>query len=276
MLRIGVRAHDLGRGKAEFLAETAAAWGASCLQLAPAKALSECPSPPAPMDASWARSVAAALLARGVSVAVLGCYVDLCGPEASSRFASAKMMAHNLSIARDFGTGAVATETPYAGGSLGPGLTNRAALDFLRTALRDLLPLAESQGALLCIEPVWGHAVASARDMADLLESSGSRALGVILDPVNLVDPGSAKAASFEAIEALRLFGPRVAAVHVKDFVLREGAKAGARIGTGLMDWSSVARAAAEAAPNAPFMLEGQDSVGFAAGAAFLSSILGT
>jgi L-ribulose-5-phosphate 3-epimerase len=96
MASIGARAHDLGRGDAAFIADAAARAGASCLQLAPAKALSDCPAPPAPMEGAWARAVSAALASRGVSVAVRGCYVDLCAPGEASRREAVERLSHNL------------------------------------------------------------------------------------------------------------------------------------------------------------------------------------
>jgi L-ribulose-5-phosphate 3-epimerase len=270
VVRLGARAHDLGRGDGAFLARAASEAGASCLQLAPAKSLVDCPPPPEPMAPSWARSVAAALAARGVGVAVLGCYVDLCGPSAESRRAARARLSHNLSIAGDFGTRVVATETPLSGGEA------RAALRFLREAVAPLAEEAEAAGALLCLEPVWGHALSSPRAMAELLSDIGSRALGVILDPVNLVDPGSSAEGASAALEALELFGDRVAAVHVKDYVIKGGSKAPSPPGTGLMDWPRVARAVAAAAPEGlPFIVEEQDGPGFAAGLALIRTILG-
>jgi L-ribulose-5-phosphate 3-epimerase len=269
VVSLGARAHDLGRGDAAYLAAAALAAGASCLQLAPAKALSDCPPPPEPMDADWARGVAAILSSRGIGVAVLGCYVDICAPEERRRGAASERLARDLSIARCFGTRVVATETPLSGGTPGD------ALECLRIALRSLLPIAERSGALLCVEPVWGHAVATPRAMAELLDGLGSDSLGVILDPVNLVDPKSDAESARAALEAIELFGDRVSAVHVKDYVVRGGIKAPAPIGQGLMDWDRVAKAAARAAPRAPFILEEQDGPGFAEGKALLMSILG-
>jgi L-ribulose-5-phosphate 3-epimerase len=264
---IGARAHDLGRGDAAFLAEAAVRAGVSCLQLAPAKALSDCPVPPEPMGEGWARSVGAALAARGIGVAVLGCYVDVCSPDARARVEAVDRLALSLRLAPAFGSRVVATETPLSGGG------SAAALASLRDSLRELAALAEGLGATLCVEPVWGHAVDTPREMARLLDAVGSRALGVILDPVNLVDPGSGGDPAAPALEALALFGERVAALHVKDFLLRGGSKARALPGEGLMDWARLVSAASEAAPRAPLILEDQDARGLAAGIALLSRL---
>lgn len=266
---LGARAHDFGRGDAAFLARAAALAGVSCLQLAPAKALVDCPPPPGPMDAAWARSAAASLAARGIGVAVLGCYVELCSADAAARRSAIDRLSHNLRLAPSFGAACVATETPMGGGSREEGL------GFLREALGELLPEAERIGVPLCIEPVWGHAVSSPRAMARLLKEFPSPMLGAILDPVNLVDPLSGEESWFRALEALELFGDRVRALHVKDYVVEGRAKVDAVPGSGLMDWKSVARAAVSVSPNLPFIAEAQDGPGRAAAFAILRSALG-
>lgn len=269
MVKVGARAHDLGRGDADFIAKAAQAAGASCLQLAPAKCLADCPEPPAPMEPAWASSVAVTLACRGLTVAVLGCYVDLCGPDEASRLAARDRFAHNLSIAHRFGTRVVGSETPLSGGD--PASAGKA----LRETLAFLEPEARKAGSLICIEPVWGHAIHSPRLMAELLGDIGSDSLAVILDPVNLVDPTSGAEGSSFALEALELFGSRVAAVHVKDYRVSGGKKVPARPGEGLMDWRRLAPAIAAAAPGAPFIVEEQDGPGFAAGLKLLASVFG-
>jgi L-ribulose-5-phosphate 3-epimerase len=268
VVSFGARAHDFGRGDAAFIAECALRGGVSCLQLAPAKALADCPPPPEPMEEAWAARVAATLGSRGISVAVLGCYVDICGPDPLSRRAAVDRLAHNLSIAHRFGARVVGTETPLSGGE------PAEAIRSLRDSVAELLPLAECSGSLLCIEPVWGHALSSPRAMAALLEEIASPALCVILDPVNLVDPSSAEEPERRALEALDLFAERVRAVHAKDFTIAGGAKVPAIPGTGLMDWKRLAPAIAAAAPAAPFIVEEQDGPGLAAGLALLRSAL--
>jgi L-ribulose-5-phosphate 3-epimerase len=264
MPSIGIRAHDLPPRDAEGLGRAAAALGLGLLQLAPAKSLADCPPPPGPMGIEWAAGVRLALLRSAVEVAVLGCYVDVCGPDPRSREEARKRLSHNVMLARSFGARVVATETPLSGGE--PEGCARA----LREALGRLLPEAEAAGVALCVEPVRGHAVPTPAAMRDLAGELGSRALGVILDPVNLVDPSSRAAPWTPALEAAELLGGSIKAIHVKDFSIVDGGKRGSRIGSGLMDWERLAPALVEALPGVPFILEDQDAAGIAAGLALL------
>jgi L-ribulose-5-phosphate 3-epimerase len=269
MTAIGVRAHDLPPRDAEGLGAAAASLGFGLLQLAPAKSLADCPPPPEPMSPEWADGVRLALLRSGVGVAVLGCYVDLCGPDPLSREAAGKRLSHNLMLARSFGSSVVATETPLSGGD------PKGCALALREALGRLLPEAESAGVALCVEPVHGHAVPTPAAMRELAGDLGSRALGVVLDPVNLVDPSSRTEPWAPALEAVQALGPSIKAVHVKDFSIAAGGKRATRIGEGSMDWARLVPAIAAAAPLAPFIIEDQDAEGMAAGIALLRSLLG-
>jgi sugar phosphate isomerase/epimerase len=265
---IGARAHDFGRGPATEIAAAVADAGALCVQLAPAKAIVDSPAPE-DIEPAWASSVAQAFADRGISVAVLGSYVDVCGPDESSRTLAWARLSRCIELSSSFRTAVVGTETPLSGGS------RKAAVGLLLAALERLLPEAERAGVLLCIEPVWGHAIDSPSSMAEIIRLAGSKALGVILDPVNLVDPLADSCPESAALKALDLFGDSVAAVHVKDYALRGNAKESAPPGTGLMDWERVAPAAAIASHNAPFLVEEQSGSGFSMGLSLLRGIFG-
>lgn len=269
MPAIGVRAHDLPPREAEGLGKAAASLGFRLLQLAPAKSLADCPPPPEPMSLEWAAGVRLALFRSGVGVAVLGCYVDVCGPDPLSREAARKRLSHNVMLARSFGSRIVATETPLSGGD------PKACARALREALGRLLPEAEAAGVALCVEPVHGHAVPTPAAMRELADDLGSRALGVILDPVNLVDPSSRAEPWAPALEAVQSLGDSIMAVHVKDFSIVGGDKLASRIGAGHMDWKRLVPAIAAASPLAPFIIEGQDAEGMACGIALLRTLLG-
>jgi L-ribulose-5-phosphate 3-epimerase len=266
---IGVRAHDLGGRDAESLGREASSLGFALLQLAPSKSLSDCPALPGPMSPEWAAGVRSALGRFGVSVAVLGCYVDVCGPDEASRGQALDRLSHNVLMAPAFGSRVVATETPFSGGDAAECLAR------LREALERLLPEAEAAGISLCVEPVHGHAVPTPRAMRDLARDLGSAALGVVLDPVNLFDPESRAEPREPALEAALSLGGSIKAVHVKDFSIVGGRKQTARIGSGLMDWERLAPEIAAAAPGAPFIIEDQDAQGRAAGLSLLRSLLG-
>jgi sugar phosphate isomerase/epimerase len=267
LTELGVRAHDLGIADAEGLGRAASALGFGLVQLAPSKALADCPPPPEPMSLEWAAGVRLALGRSGVRVAVLGCYVDVCGPDPDSREAARRMLSHNVLLARSFGSRVVATETPLSGGDPDDCLRR------LREALGRLLPEAESSGVALCIEPVHGHAVPTPAAMRDLVAELASPALGVILDPVNLFDPSSRAEPWAPAVEAAESLGGLVKAVHMKDFSLVDGRKLTARIGACLMDWDRLAPLISKAVPLAPFIIEDQDADGRAAGLRLLGSV---
>ena len=101
----------------------------------------------------------------------------------------------------------------------------------LRRTLDDLLQAADGAGVRLGIEPEPGNVVRDARRAARLLAELGPGApVGIILDPANLLSPGTASRQPEILAEAVGLLGPRVLGVQAKDVVA----------GAGLMDWPAV------------------------------------
>jgi len=267
MAEIGVRAHDLGLSDARGLGKLARSRGFGLLQLAPVKALADCPRPPERIGRAWAEEVRRDLALSRVEVAVLGCYVDICGPGGAERSSAIAALANSIDVAPYLGAPVVATETPLSGGDRADCLAR------LRSALGLLLPLAESKRVYLCLEPVWGHAVDSPAAMRELVGDLASPAFGLILDPVNLVDPASGSLPAAPALACLGLLGGAIRAVHVKDAAIEEGRKKTVRIGSGIMDWRGLAPEIAAAAPGAAFIIEDQDAQGMAAGLSLLGNL---
>jgi len=101
--------------------------------------------------------------------------------------------------------------------------------------LRETLPAFEAAGVRLGLET---YEQVSSRDLVGLVESIGSDALGICLDPANTV------AALENPREVVERCAPHVNGIHVKDFAFsrRDGwvgfTLAGARMGEGLLDYA--------------------------------------
>jgi len=116
MPKLGYRAHNLGRRPLEELADSLSQHGITSIQLALAKALSDLPPDDIAFAADYARKVRHALDARGIRIAVLGCYINPVHPDEESREKALSRFESHIGLAEDFGCAIVATET----GSLNP------------------------------------------------------------------------------------------------------------------------------------------------------------
>lgn len=278
MKQIGFRAHDLGKfSSAAELASTAANYQKNAyLHLAPAKTFQSFPSP-SQYTAELFGSLRSELEANGARVAVLGCYINPVHPDESVRERQLKDFEESLKVAGDLGcilvgteTGSVRPDCSYDGRTAEPEILTR----FLRS-LERLLGTAERYGATIGIEPVSRqHTICSAQRMAKVLETFDSPHLKVIFDPVNLVpwtgipepDGSVRRVPSPQAqqaffTEALDAFGPKVAVLHVKDYMLDEqGRKIGnLPAGHGVLDWRGLARELEKREIRVPWLLENID-----------------
>jgi sugar phosphate isomerase/epimerase len=261
MLRFGLRAHDFGPCEAGLLADRIASYGVSCIQLALSKALPEFPSRPGYLSPGFAKGIREVFAARGLRIAVLGCYINPIHPDAGVREAQLARFEEHLRFAGDFGCSLVGTET----GSLNPVSSWHpeteavAALDALCASVGRLVRTAERCGSIVAIEPVADtHAVSSIEKTKALIDRIDSPALGIIFDPVNLIPQNGLKESqtAFFA-RAFEAFGSRIAAVHLKDFRIKNGKKSEAvAAGSGEFDFSAFFRFIQEKKPDIDVLLE--------------------
>ena len=110
----------------------------------------------------------------------------------------------------------------------------------LRESLDALLQAADAAGVRLGIEPEPGNVVRDASRARRLIDELGAdaRLVGIVLDPANLLDPGTAAEQDRILSQAFDDLGPSVVCLHAKDVV----ASGYAAAGTGLLDYDLVFR----------------------------------
>ena len=256
MMRFGVRAHDLGSFTTpEALAAAVRTFGEHLpVQLAVAKSF---PSS-GPLNEEFALRIKEAFDARGVSIAVLGCYINPIHPDIAERKRQLKRFEEHLKVAPILGALMVGTET----GSIRPDCSYHPDtaepenLETLYTSLDRLVEYAAKVGSVVAVEAVAKqNTICTIERMARLSERFDTPHLKIIYDPVNLIpwigipeaDGSYRPKPSLEAQRAftdhaIDAFGSRVAALHVKDFVLNEnGFKTGNLPALeGVFDWPAL------------------------------------
>jgi len=107
----------------------------------------------------------------------------------------------------------------------------------LRRTLDDLLEAARDAGIRLGVEPEPGNVICNAGVAAQLLAELGEDApIGIVLDPANLLSPGTITRQTEILTEAVDLLGPRVIGIQAKDVVVSGYSAPGA----GLLDYPAV------------------------------------
>ena len=255
---IGLRMHDTVPGTLREKADMIRRQGFDCVHLALSKVVGKQMMDPGVLTPGLADAVREDL--GGLSVAVLGCYLNLAEPDESLYPGILRKYTAHLRLSRWLNAGMVGTET----GSL-PEDVLRAedeaamdrAADFYIERLRPAVANAEKLGAVLAIEPVGRHSIRNARCARRMLDAIASPNLGIILDPVNLIHPGHPERADEAVGEAMDLLSDEILMIHLKDWVTDDaGEMKAVAAGTGRMHYDPVFRFIREKKPGIQMTLE--------------------
>jgi len=266
MLRIGLRAHDYGKNlPPEKLADILVEYKPASIQLALAKALSDVPEAGG-ITPGYARGIKNIFEERGISIAVLGCYINPVHPDPAIREKHLSRFEEHLRYARDFGCSIVGTETGSCNGdcSFHPDTEKNETLDLLCHSLERLVKTAEKCGSVAAIEAVADqHTVSSIEKMQTVLRRLASPCLKVIYDPVNLIpNAGLPESGIFQSQKdffekAFAAFGDEIVAIHAKDFRMGANGKIGTLpAGTGELDYPALLSLLTERKPDIDILLE--------------------
>ncbi|MES2674613.1 MAG: sugar phosphate isomerase/epimerase family protein [Pseudomonadota bacterium] len=242
----GLRAHDFGTFAAAELAPQIALSGATCVQLALAKALPGAHLLPSEFGEAGIAEIRQAFNNNGISIAVLGCYIDMVTPDLHEREFSLARFAAHIEAAAALGCRIIGTETgspiPYLDRADGREVAFNIALE----SLQQLVKVAEEKGVVVGVEPVAEfHALSSAEHARMMIDKFNSVAVGIIFDPVNLVPVKGVADMNAFLDECFAAFGDHIIAIHAKDYQMIRGENGLVKsdalpAGMGDMDWEGL------------------------------------
>lgn len=235
---IGMRGHDFGRMQPDALAQAIAAKGFRAAQLAFTKAFPD-PAQTYMTDAQLS-AIRGVFAAQGIAVPVMGCYISASDRDDAVRNAAKESFSACLRASVRLGAGCVGTETTHFTFDESE---REAAYARLLDFMRAVVPVAESCGAIVGVEPVACHTLNTPEMTRRLLCDMSSENVRIILDMANLLTPDtSAPAAQLNILQrSLSLFGDKICVLHVKDGVFGPDGKWIDRpLGEGVMDWAAL------------------------------------
>lgn len=244
MLQLGLRLHDGEPLPLEQLLGLVRRKGFSCVHMALSKSMKEYPCTPSALTAGYAGYLRRQFAENGLDIAVLGNYLNLADPdEAALADIKERYYAH-ICFAALLGCSMVGTETgaPNSAYAPCPECRSDAALLTLCRNLKDVVRCAERYGVTVAIEPVARHIVWNPARCRAVLDEIGSPNLQVLFDPVNLLDETNYEAREEIFAEAIEALGRDITMLHLKDFVIENGALRSVGAGTGEMDYTSIMR----------------------------------
>jgi L-ribulose-5-phosphate 3-epimerase len=260
----GLRAHDFGMLPAKELAISIASSGAQSVQLALAKALPGNHLMPAEFGKDGLQEIRRAFNQNGISIAVIGCYIDAVTPDLDAREFSLKRFEAHIDAAAELGCRVIGTETgspiPYLNKSNG----RHTAFGIALQSLHRLVRAAEEKGVCVGVEAVAEyHALSTVEHIEIMIEKFNSPALGIIFDPVNLIPVSGVNDMDAFLDNCFSTFGNHIVAIHAKDFKMASSEKGLVKMGdlpvgtTGVMDWVGVFKRLIKAGKHqVPILLE--------------------
>ncbi|MGN0974634.1 MAG: sugar phosphate isomerase/epimerase family protein, partial [Gemmiger sp.] len=156
-----------------------------------------------------------AIHAHGVSVSVLGAYVELALDVEEKRTANVADFTLQLPVCKDLGALCVGCETTNMA-KQPAGTSRRRAQYMLCKSLEQILPEAERLGVNVAIEPVSYHSMNTPEATRYILDTMQSPNLKVIFDPANLLTDVEADRQTQLWDRVGTLLGDRLVAVHFK------------------------------------------------------------
>lgn len=275
-MNYGMRCHDLcPKTDMETVFQTVEEHGIHQIQLAFGKSISDFDFSYGHYSPGFARMIRQKLDQHGIHVAVLGCYINPVHPDEDKRTMEINRFIEHMKYARIIGADMVGTET----GRYDPDMkvvpytyTEGCYQRFL-DSMRRIVSAAEKLGVTVGVEAVHNHTLCTPEMMRRFLDDIDSPCVEAILDPVNLIGAQDWENQDAVMERALRLYGDRISAVHVKDFVMVEGSPKFAHVGDGLFHYEPVLQYLKEKKPYVAMLLENSSPERYHSDVEFLQKI---
>lgn len=252
-MQIGIRAHDIHiLDDPEKLAKSLREHQFPYVQFAPRVSLAKMTDIGANINFGLANRVKTAFAKNGITIAVLGCYINIIDPDLTKRNKVLTQFNKYLTAAHSFGANLVATETGSVDPTFHKTINNFTPIKIDETisVIKNMVECAEKVGCLVGIEPGVNHPIYSLEITKKLLKEITSPNLQIILDPGSLV-----MNADDDPVEILKQgiqeFGSKIYAFHIKDFVYKTDHIEITPIGEGSVDIEKMLQTINDMQPNA-------------------------
>ena len=130
-----------------------------------------------------------------------------------------------------------------------PECRSEEALESFIRELKSVVRIAENFGVMFAIEPVAKHIVWNADRARIVLDEVASPNLGIIFDPVNLLDESNYQNRDEIFAHTIEVLGDDIIMLHLKDFVPGEGGLKSVGCGLGEMDYTRILKFIKEKKP---------------------------
>ncbi len=259
MYNLVIRGHDLSNVTTpEQLAQETQKVGIHNLQFAMGASFPKMDSSAAALNPGMGTYFKNLFTQHEIQIALLSCYSNLIHPNPQTREAILHKFETYLRYASFFGASMVASETGSVIPNLGyteKNFHDEVFADLVQVIQR-LVKTGEEHKTLVGIEAGLNHPLYSIERTKQLVEAIDSDYLGIILDPTNLITVDNYASMVEMVEEAFEQYGSKICAIHLKDFVIKDGKIKPVALGQGLIDYPAILKIVQKHKPYCYIVLE--------------------
>lgn len=271
MMKLFIRAHDLGVKGEENIAARLDELGLCGVQLVAYKVLDGITYTPGSMTSERAAKFRGCFEAAGKTVPLIGAYFNPVHPDEKKIENGVAVFKDYLSHAKDLGCNIVGSETGSYNGdkwTYHPQNRTEDALGRVIGTFSELCAYAEERGVCVGMEGAFGHVCYDVKTLDRAVKAIGSSNIRIIFDLYNYLDRSNVDKMYDILEEGLQTFGDRICVFHIKDCVIAEdGTLKQCGVGHGIFDYPRIIGEIAKVCPEANLVFEGTmgDDIPFAA-----------
>lgn len=261
MMKLFIRAHDLGVKGEENITAKLDEYGIDGVQLVTYKCLDGISYTAGSVTAERAASFRNAFEKAGKTVALIGAYFNPVHPDESKIKNGIAVFKDHIALAKEFGCDRVGSETGSYNGdkwTYHPRNRTEEALDRVVGTFSDLADRAKDYGVNVCMEGAFGHVCWNVRTLDKAVKRIDRSNIRFIFDLYNYLDGSNVKTMYDILAEGLQTFGDRICVFHIKDCVINDdGSLKQVGVGKGIFDYGRIIPEIRKVCPNADLVLEG-------------------
>lgn len=254
-MKIGIRAHDLGKSDFPTIVQKAKAFGFSDLQLVLNKAIID---DDGLLNDPKAKEFKKILDDNDIKVAMLGAYFNPVHSNRQKVFDSINKFKNHLDYSSQLGCSFVGTETgSYNDDQWTYNEKNRTgeAYNSVKEVVKELSDYAKD--TYVAIEGAFNHVIHSPKLLRKLVDDLHSPRIKVIIDLYNYLDISNYEKRYEIFDEAINLLKERVVIFHLKDFIVENNKLIQVGLGQGLMDFNYLIDSINRNCPESILIFEG-------------------
>ena len=261
MMKLFIRAHDLGVKGEENIAARLDELGLCGVQLVAYKCLDDVTYTPGSMTHDRAAKFRKTFEAAGKSVPLIGAYFNPVHPDEAKIKNGVAVFKDYLKLTKELGCNIVGSETGSYNGdkwTYHPQNRTEEAVQRVISTFSELADYAQDCGAYIGMEGAFGHVCFDVKTLDRAVKSIGRSNIKIIFDLYNYLDSSNVDKMYDILEEGLQTFGDRICVFHITDCVKAEdGSLKQCGVGQGIFDYSRILGEIKKVCPDANLVFEG-------------------